>query len=103
VIYFSVGGATILSALVRTVRIRILTLSLSVGLVATSLGSDVGFLGNQGWPINWFLYPISHPPGSNYFPIYIVVPAFLADWALFSLAAGMAWVLPYVSRLLKHR
>jgi len=103
VIYFAVGGTAIFFALTRAVRIRILMLSLSVGLVATTLGSAIGYLGNQGWPINWFLYPISHPPGSNYFPVYIVIPAFLADWALFGLAASMAWVPPYLSRLLKQR
>ena len=68
-------------------------LMISLGLVATWLASNIGSLGNQGWPINWLLYPISHPPGSNYFPVYIVVPAFLADWAIFSVAAGIVWVL----------
>jgi hypothetical protein len=59
--------------------------------------------GNQGWPINWFLYPISHPNGSSFFPVYIVVPALLADWALFSLAAGMVWLLPFLSKALRHK
>jgi len=85
------------------VRTRILILSLSVGLVATALGSGGGYAGNRGWPINWFLYPISSTLGSSYFPVYIVIPAFLADWAIFSLDASMAWILPFLSRVLKHR
>jgi len=103
VIYFAVGGAAILLIFTRMVRTRILILSLSVGLVATALGSGVGYAGNQGWPINWFLYPISSPLGSSYFPVYIVIPAFLADWAIFSLATSMAWIPPFLWRLLKHR
>jgi len=103
VIYFAFGGAAILLAFTRMVRTRILILSLSVGLVTTALGSGVGYAGNQGWPINWFLYPFSSPPFSNYFPVYIVIPAFLADWALFSLTASMAWILPFLSRVLKHQ
>ncbi len=103
VMYFAVGGSAVLSALTRKVPLRTLILSLSVGLVATALGSDVGYPGNHGWPINWFLYPISQPPGSNYFPVFIVVPAFLADLAMFSLAASMAWVLPFLSRVLRRK
>jgi len=77
---------------------RTMLLVLSVGLVATDLTSNIGSFDNQGWPINSFLYPISHPPGSNYFPVYIVVPAFLADWAIFSVTAGMFWVLAFYER-----
>jgi hypothetical protein len=94
-IFLAVGVDAMVSALVPKIRGRILMLMLSVGLVATDLTSNIGSFGNQGWPINWFLYPISHPPGSNYFPVYIVVPAFLADWAIFSVAAGMFWVLAF--------
>jgi hypothetical protein len=92
-IFLAVGGGAIVLGLVPWARGRILMLMLSVGLVATYLTSNIGSLGNQGWPINWFLYPISHPQGSNYFPVYIVIPAFLADWALFSLVAGIVLVL----------
>jgi hypothetical protein len=94
-IFLAVGVDAMVSALVPKIRGRILMLMLSVGLVATDLTSNIGSFGNQGWPINWFLYPISHPPGSTYFPVYIVVPAFLADWAIFSVAAGMFWVLAF--------
>ena len=94
-IFLAVGVAAIGSALVPRIRGRILMLMVSVGLVATYLTSSIGSLGNQGLPINWFLYPFSHPPGSNYFPVYIVIPAFLADWAIFSVAAGMLWVLAF--------
>ena len=92
-IFLAVGAAAIVSGLVPRISGRILMLMISLGLVATWLTSNIGSLGNQGWPINWFLYPISHPPGSDYFPVYIVVPAFLADWTIFSLAAGMIWAL----------
>src|SRR2546422_2927618 len=35
--------------------------------------------------------------------VYIVIPAFLADWTLFSIAVGLIWILPGLSRLLKRR
>ena len=65
----------------------------SAGLVSTVLGSNIGLAGNQGWPINWFLSPFSHPPSSNYFPVCIVVWAFLADWAIFSIFFGLLFLL----------
>jgi hypothetical protein len=92
-IFLAVGGGALVLGLVPWARGRTLLLLLTIGLVATYLTSNIGSFGNQGWPINWFLYPISHPPGSNYFPVYIVVPAFLADWAIFSVAAGIVWIL----------
>src|SRR2546422_6787614 len=94
--FLSIGGVAISSALLPRIRGRILFLPLSVGLFATGQTSNAGYAGNQGWPIPWFLYPISHPLGSTYFPVYIVIPAFLANWALFSLAAGI--VLPIALR-----
>ena len=103
VIYFGIGGATIGTALTQKLRRTSLLLSLSTGLVVTGLTSNFGSPGGQGWPINWFLYPISHPPGSTYFPVYIVIPAFLADWTMFSIAVGLIWILPALSGLLKRR
>jgi len=103
VIYFGIGSATIGTVLIQKLQRTGLLLSLSIGLVVTGLTSNFGSLGNQGWPINWFLYPISHPPGSTHFPVYIVIPAFLADWTLFSIAVGLIWILPGLSRLLKRR
>jgi hypothetical protein len=52
--------------------------------------SGIGLPGNPGIPVNWVLYPISHPPLSNYFPEYLVVPAFFADWAFFSFLTAVS-------------
>ena len=101
-IYFGIAGTTIGAAFIQRIRRISLLLSLSTGLVVTGLTSNFGSEGSQGLPINWFLYPISHPPGSTYFPVYIVIPAFLADWALFSFAVSLIWILPHLSRLLKR-
>lgn len=97
--YFAIGSVAILSALAERFRFKILPLSLSIGLVATDLGSSVGGFGNQGWPINWLVYS-----ELNFSPVYIVVPAFLADWALLSLTAavGLIWILPYIAKRLRQ-
>jgi hypothetical protein len=101
--FLAFGGVTVLAAVFPRIRGRILLLPLSVGLFVTGQTSNVGWPGNQGWPINWFLYPISSPLGSTYFPVYIVVPAFLADWALFSLAAGIVLLSVLRGPALLHR
>src|SRR5207249_6278690 len=101
--FLALGGVTVLAAIFPRIRGRILLLPLSVGLFVTGQTSNVGYLGNQGWPIPWFLYPISHPLGSTYFPVYIVIPAFLANWALFSLAAGIVLLIALRGPALMHR
>lgn len=105
ILYFMVGGVTFWSAFAQRFRHKILLLSLSTGLIATGLTSYVGGLGDQGWPIVWVLYPISHPPSSSYFPVYILVPAFLADWIIFSVSIGiiLVWILPSLSKSLRQK
>jgi len=71
-------------------RLKLVFPSLSAGLVLMVPTSQIGFIGNQGVPINWILYPMSHPPLSNFYPLYVVAPAFVADWMIFSSIAGIA-------------